>query len=255
MKHITWIAALLVSGSAHSAEESCYGVRDHPVDIQYQADMDRSGGVTADMRDAQARAYAFWDAELNRIYRELTSLLPSNDAQRLQDAQRAWIAFRDAEVEFIRTESISDGGSLAPVVVSGRAIDLVRERVCRLVEYRRVVRKEAPSFEGKTPSPPQSPGRAEGLLDEYVSAIHYAVSAGWDKSSAPEGVACRVDFTQLPGGEVVDVRFKDCPYEARARASIERALRQTPIPYSGFEAVFSRDVAMTFCTPEEACPR
>jgi colicin import membrane protein len=64
-----------------------------------------------------------------------------------------------------------------------------------------------------------------------------------------------VRFVQIPGGEVINVEFIDCPYDAQGRESVERALRMTPMPYSGFEAVFERKVPIDFCYPDEACPQ
>lgn len=62
-----------------------------------------------------------------------------------------------------------------------------------------------------------------------------------------------VRFTQIPGGEVIAVNYEDCPLDATARESIERAMHKGSMPYAGFESVFSRQATIDFCTPEEAC--
>ena len=71
----------------------------------------------------------------------------------------------------------------------------------------------------------------------------------------PERVPCQVRFTQYAGGEVVNVEFLSCPYDAQARESVERALMKTPMPYAGFETVFQRNVILTMCYPREECER
>ena len=39
------------------------------------------------------------DAQLNAVYKKALAAMPSDDAKaKLKDAQRAWIAFRDAEI-------------------------------------------------------------------------------------------------------------------------------------------------------------
>jgi colicin import membrane protein len=76
---------------------------------------------------------------------------------------------------------------------------------------------------------------------------------GRNTGLAPELVRCNVRFQQIPGGDVINVEFIDCPYDAQGRESVERALLKTPMPYSGFEPVFTSKVTLTFCHPEEAC--
>jgi len=93
------------------------------------------------------------------------------------------------------------------------------------------------------------------LAARYALAMHQTAQSNWNRALAPERVACRVRFTQIPGGEVIDVNFLSCGFDAQARESVERALRRTPMPYAGFESVFARQIDLTFCYPEEACPR
>lgn len=93
------------------------------------------------------------------------------------------------------------------------------------------------------------------LAARYALAMHQTAQSNWNRALAPERVACRVRFTQIPGGEVIDVNFLSCGFDAQARESVERALRRTPMPYTGFESVFARQIDLTFCYPEEACPR
>ena len=93
------------------------------------------------------------------------------------------------------------------------------------------------------------------LAAKYALAMHQTANGNWNRSQAPEGTPCKVRFTQIPGGEVIDVSFLACGFDAQARESVERALRRSPMPYSGFEPVFARQIDLTFCYPEEACPR
>ena len=62
--------------------------------------------------------YKAADAKLNEVYREVMKRL-SDDAEGrklLQTAQRAWIAFRDAECAFSANDS--KGGSIYPMLIS-----------------------------------------------------------------------------------------------------------------------------------------
>ena len=52
----------------------------------------------------------------------------------------------------------------------------------------------------------------------------------------------------MPGGEVIDVEVSPaCPYDEQGRRSVEAAvLKAQPLPYAGFESVFSRDLSIRF---------
>lgn len=156
------------------------------------------------------------------------------------------------------------------------------ERKQRLREQLEAVRKEREAAERKTrmeeqrlqqladrqaaPRPQPEPAReavqAGGnngvdtdLQARYALALHQVTQSNWNRATVPEQVPCKVRFTQIPGGEVIDVQFLACGFDAQARESVERALRRSPMPYAGFEPVFKRQIDLTFCYPEEACPR
>jgi uncharacterized protein YecT (DUF1311 family) len=120
---------------AHAAGVFCDTGRVHPIDAQFEREMERSGGVTLHMREAQERAHQAWDAELNRVYRELMLHQPAEEQALLRDAQRAWLLFRDAEEKLWWSEAITGGGTLQPLLVADHGIATVRERVCRLTSY------------------------------------------------------------------------------------------------------------------------
>ena len=77
---------------------------------------------------AQQSDYQRADAELNRLYKTLSSRLTDNpDAkQKFVRAQRAWIAFRDAECGF--AASGVEGGSIYPAVHEACLAKLTQER-------------------------------------------------------------------------------------------------------------------------------
>lgn len=157
------------------------------------------------------------------------------------------------------------------------------ERKQRLREQLEAVRKEREAAERKTrmeeqrlqqladrqaaprpqPEPAREPAQQAGgnngvdtdLAARYAVAMHQTAQSNWNRATVPERVPCKVRFTQIPGGEVIDVSFLSCGFDAQARESVERALRRSPMPYAGFEPVFARQIDLTFCYPEEACPR
>ena len=107
----------------------------------------------------------------------------------------------------------------------------------------------------RDPAPPGNRGLDEGLLAKYKAAMLQTADQNWNHLGAPELTTCRVRFTQIPGGEVINVEFMRCPYDAEGREFVERALKKSPMPYSGFEPVFMRQVELSFCYPREDCER
>jgi uncharacterized protein YecT (DUF1311 family) len=81
-----------------------------------QADDCDSAQGQADMNECYGKAFKASDAELNKLYKEITARLKDDpDTTRLLVAtQRAWVAFRDAECNF--QEAAVAGGTAAPMI-------------------------------------------------------------------------------------------------------------------------------------------
>lgn len=102
--------------------------------------MDKTEGVTVNIRSVQSEAYSRWDKELNRVYGELMNKFNTQDKLKLKEAQRAWVKFRDAESDLLWAEALfGSGGTSAPVAVSDRAREMVRQRVCTLLRYQKLI--------------------------------------------------------------------------------------------------------------------
>ncbi|WP_127107861.1 lysozyme inhibitor LprI family protein [Pararhodobacter zhoushanensis] len=81
------------------------------------------------------QSYQAVDGHLNALYHQIRQRLGDDvDALRLfRDAERQWIAFRDAECEFA-TASVA-GGSVYPMIYDGCLEELTAERVARFETY------------------------------------------------------------------------------------------------------------------------
>lgn len=73
------------------------------------------------------------DAELNKIYAKVLTKLDDIGKQKLRAAQRAWVAFRDAQAE-LDADEMRDG-SAAPLLHSGSRAGTTRKRIADLKEY------------------------------------------------------------------------------------------------------------------------
>lgn len=74
-------------------------------------------------------AFKAADATLNARYAEILARLEGNAelTERLRAAQRAWVAFRDAECDF--ATAAVEGGSIYPMVAAECAQGLTEERI------------------------------------------------------------------------------------------------------------------------------
>lgn len=96
---------------------------------------DRNDQSQAGMNICAGADYAASDAKLNAAYGEIMKRLSDNaDARKLlQDAQRAWIAFRDGECAF--SSSGVGGGSAYPMIHAICLKDVTDTRLAQLGVY------------------------------------------------------------------------------------------------------------------------
>lgn len=108
-----------IGASAHAADDMCYEK------AQTQAQL------TACATDALKHQ----DQELNRLYKQMQDRLKGDaDTRRLlTDAQRKWVAFRDAECTFTTVRSA--GGSINAMQVNSCLAELTRNRVIELQNH------------------------------------------------------------------------------------------------------------------------
>ncbi|MEZ5460614.1 cell envelope integrity protein TolA [Dokdonella sp.] len=92
-------------------------------------------------------------------------------------------------------------------------------------------------------------GQDADLVARYAAAIQAAVTQNWNRpESIQPGLRCTLRIVQIPGGDVISANVTSpCNADGAARLSIEQAvLRAAPLPYRGFEKVFSRDITFNF---------
>lgn len=77
------------------------------------------------------------DAELNHVYQDLLSKTKgdTNAAKKLRDAQRAWIAFRDAELLALypAEDKQREYGSIYPMCYAKMVTAMTKERTAQLL--------------------------------------------------------------------------------------------------------------------------
>ena len=91
----------------------------------------------AAMRACLNARYQEADVTLNQVYRQLIAQLSSTQKAKLRQAQRAWIAFRDASAAF--AASTAEGGSLAPTLSLAELVSVTEARVVAMQEILRTL--------------------------------------------------------------------------------------------------------------------
>lgn len=93
-----------------------------------------------------------------------------------------------------------------------------------------------------------SNGTDADLKAQYVAAIQNALKQNWQAPANITLQPCLLHIVQLKGGQVVSAKTDaSCPLDDVGRKSLEdAAFRASPLPYQGFESVYSRTLDMTF---------
>jgi colicin import membrane protein len=175
------------------------------------------------------------EAVLQRKEQERLAQLENEKLAEEQKAQAAAEASRMAEADKLRTEQQARAKAAAD---QKRKAEEARLKAERESDLRARLAKE----EERT-------GAAfKGLKAQYIAIIQAHVERHWFKPpGTPAGATCLAFVTQIPGGEVVGVRFGSCGGGEAFRQSIENAIRNaSPLPSPPQPELFDREVTLAF---------
>ena len=122
-----FLVALFVAGALASPALA----DNDQIDADLEACLDNEMS-TQGMVECLGAAYEAWDSALNEVYGRLRGSLSAEEAAALRDAQRAWIAFRDAESAFLASLMVPERGTIMRITVNAMMTDLVKARVLAL---------------------------------------------------------------------------------------------------------------------------
>ncbi len=170
------------------------------------------------------------------VQRDVVSLDPAV-VQREQDAkQRQQQVDLDAQRQKVLAEIRKQREQ------ASRELSMAEQRAQQMADAK------AQQVQSRAP-PPGDPNSRTLHNASYVAALQAAILRQWIRpESVHIGQQCQVLIRQIPGGEVVSVQISpNCPYDELGRRSVEAAvLKASPLPYAGYEDVFSRDPVFTF---------
>lgn len=126
-----------LSSSDYSASQIEFAIDTFTIEhiVSKRMDYDYS---TAGMNMAMDEMTQGYDKLLNKYYNKLLKLLKPADQKVLIAAQKAWIAYRNAEGKLIGTMSkdeYSGGGSIQSNIANGRYADVVVSRAIEIFLY------------------------------------------------------------------------------------------------------------------------
>lgn len=192
-------------------------------------------------RDALAQEKALKEQEAKRRQEQID--LTERQRQEQAEQQRRLAAQQEEADRQKKLEEIRRQRAQAT-----REAELAEQKLRQVQAARE---RQAASAAAPVPAagPAGAGGSDEDLRGRYAAAIQEAVLRQWTRpESVPVGTRCRVVIRQLPGGEVVSAEVQPgCAMDAAGQDSVERAvLKAQPLPYRGFETVFSRTLTLNF---------
>ena len=91
-------------------------------------------GNDFEQKEALRKTEEEWDKELNIVYQKIMKIANPVTKNKLRNAQRAWIKFRDSEVEKSYYTNNPNGGSMGILFSLNTAAKLTEERAVQLEE-------------------------------------------------------------------------------------------------------------------------
>jgi colicin import membrane protein len=173
-------------------------------------------------------------AEEQRIEEETRNAQEKKEAQEREAAERR----KRDEAEARKAEEQKRVAELKRKAEEKKKQEEARLRAQRESELRRSLEEEERVMAA----------RSSGAMSNWVSQIQARIQRAWLRPhSARPGIDCMVYVTQIPGGQVTNVRVGDCNGDQAVRESIESAVyRASPLPPPPDPALFERNLEIRF---------
>jgi uncharacterized protein YecT (DUF1311 family) len=120
-----WLLSVFLLASSHGLTDEL-SPRD-PIDDHLRSAIDRDPS-TAGMARAYSEANVQWDQRMNSAYRSLKKKMSPDEWQSLVAAQKAWVAYRDAQVKSLDLTYSRMEGTLWVPVSAASVLTITRDR-------------------------------------------------------------------------------------------------------------------------------
>jgi uncharacterized protein YecT (DUF1311 family) len=134
MKTTLLLIALLALAMPLRADDE----KKHPIDRAMEAAIDRDSS-TAGMVQAVSKANKDWDKEMNDLYQDLKKTMKPEEWAALVAAQKAWIAYRDAQTKsIVETYGHMEGTMYIPMSASA-VMEITKDRALFLKSLKELI--------------------------------------------------------------------------------------------------------------------
>ena len=127
------ILFLIISASAFS-DQYKNALVNRMRDFRSSVFVNVNKGNDFEQKEALRKMEKEWDKELNIVYQKIMKIANPVTKNKLRNAQRAWIKFRDSEIENSYYINNPDGGSMGVLFSLYTAAKLTEERTVHLAE-------------------------------------------------------------------------------------------------------------------------
>lgn len=103
----------------------------HPID-QWLTDCMAKDPSTQGQLKCLGEAYTRWDAELNRVYKQLLGRLAPEEQAVLKESQRAWLKQRDEMFKLLQMIYAQKSGTMYLTLQAADRVDIVEKRALEL---------------------------------------------------------------------------------------------------------------------------
>jgi len=134
-----FLACLMFAGAAGGAAAGAGAQTSrppvkHPID-QWLSDCMAKDPSTQGMLLCLEEGYRRWDAELNRVYKELMSRLAPKEQGTLKESQIAWLKQRDETFKLLQIIYAKKDGTMFLTMKAADRVDIVQKRALELSSY------------------------------------------------------------------------------------------------------------------------
>lgn len=168
-------------------------------------------------------------------------------AQR-QAADQAAAQKAQAEKQRLEEQQAAERAAQAKAAVAQQAAEKRKAEAQRQAELADKSEREADLKRSLAAEQRVNKAATSSALASWRSQITAKITRAWLRPpTARAGLECNLYVTQVPGGEVTQVRVGECNGDQAVRESIEAAVyRASPLPPPPDPALFDRDLKITF---------
>lgn len=220
---------------------------DSPVPQQRQAQERVPVPDTIDQERVDRDALSAQTREREQEEKRRQEQIDLTERERQQEAEKQQ---RLAQMELQRLQQLADIRKQRAQAAKDAKLAEQKLKQIADAQLRNPAQAAAQADSQASASPPAGNNGVDAdLAARYAAALQEAIRRNWTRpDSVQAGQLCKLNIRQLPGGEVIDVQVAaSCPYDDLGKRSVEAAvLKAQPLPYAGFEAVFSRNLTLNF---------